>query len=532
MNSNEVSNKEWTKEDIISYIESSETIEDAHSIIWDITEKLTDVNTFISALKEIMYSDNKADVNSNLDIIPKRNKIAKKTGSLDFIFDHYFPMIEATNIDFKDEKLILSRINIIRLLCSILINFPYNINPFYNYHKAMWNILLKIMKKCDHCINYSSKSNITQSHPLILEAFRSIINLYENTRKRISQKTQAARLLSLICNNLHDPFLNSLSVRYVMKIRPPEFGFVTLCKQLIGNGITNPQDLGLIHDILNLPNVRDPTDIYKYLFTIAVSHKTLSNSAMHIVENTFSKFSHLADFKTWCTLFTKRCFEFILFSLHKKGKKTYKNDQPKTKYCRRIYLIRRFYDKLYNLKIDWLSSTIQKSAYTVISLDEDSSSFLSNHYELTSNESDEGGSSLNIEMDEKIKEDVMSTNVELIDLKAMLNDIKISLPIIHSSSKTDINNESSTGRKPTISEARSIFLRSKSKLQKRKLTKRNANQINDNIPIIIKCNGHISSLQENTVNNTIDSSDKAKNEDQEQLKLNENQNENCLTEMI
>lgn len=513
MNQNELDKKDWTKEKIIEHIMLSETIEDAHSIIWQVTENLTDVNSFISALKEILYSSNETDANS--EISDRLEQIATKIGSLDFIFDHYFPMIEATDIDIKDEKLIESRINIIQMLCSLLINFPYNINPFYNYHKAMWNILLKIMKRCNHYINSSTESKTTQSHPLILEAFRSIINLYENTRKRISYKTQAARLLSLASNNQSDPFLNMLTVRFIMKNHPHEFGFVTLCKQLIGKGINNPQDLGLIQDILSLPCVRDPTDVYKYLFTIAVAHKTLSNSAIYIVENTFSSFSHLVDFKTWCMLFVKRCFEFLLFSLHKKGKKASKNDQPKTKYCRRIYLIRRFYDKLFNLKIDWLSSDIQKSAFTVITLDEDCAAFLTDHYEISFN--DDGSPTLDIEVDEKIKEDIQSSNVELIDLKLMLKDIKISLPIIHSK---EVKNDSE--RKPTISEVRSLFLKNKSKLPKKRLSRCSTSRTSDNLTIL---NEKISSpLSENNA-----SLDKSKDD---QLKLNENQNENLMNEIV
>ncbi|KAK8889797.1 hypothetical protein M9Y10_034551 [Tritrichomonas musculus] len=526
MELNQNSNQNWLKEDIISYIKSTESIEEVHSVLWNITENVENVSELISALQELMCSKNEEEMNQEINL--KKTKIVNADGSLDFIFDHYLPLIEATSIDLKNEKHISSRINIIHLLCEIMIDFPTNINPYFKYNKSMWNILLKIMKRCNHGIHYSSNNNnITQCHPLVFEAFRSAIYLFEKSKKRMGQKTQANRLLSLIINNQNDYFLNELTIRYVMKIHPPEFGFVTVCKQIIGKGISNPHDLGLIHDILKLPYVRYPTDVYKYLFSLAVTHKTLSNLAMHVVENTFYSFSHLVDFKTWCTLFIKRCFEFISFAFHKKGKQITKEDQPKTKYCRRIYLIRRFNDMLFKLNIDWLSSVIQKSAYTVTNLDEDSNAFLYNHYDLQLYES-EGNETHKIELDEKIKEDISSTNVEQIDFKKMLIDVRTSLPIITLTIKCNTQNSPYAGRRLTFAEVRSQYLKNKSKLPKRKYFKQNSHQISDDIEILMAFEGMSSSSQNIDISN-IEENEEKMNDAQSQLAS--SGNENCITEV-
>jgi hypothetical protein len=97
--------------------------------------------------------------------------------------------------------------------------------------------------------------------------------------ERIDPRTQAAWMLKLVQATPAPSLLHHPSIRFAMSIKPSEFGFVTLCKTLIEQGIPDQCDIGMISRVLRLPVVKNPTDVFQYLFKVATTDKLLGNAA-------------------------------------------------------------------------------------------------------------------------------------------------------------------------------------------------------------------------------------------------------------
>ena len=405
-------------EDVLAFIVSSPKTADAMFLIWQFSDCFQTPHLFLDALN-MMFKDR-----TKL-YLPTKTAIANFEGTLDFIFDHYYPMIES--LPLEDTTQMTSRINLFQFLCKLLIDYPDKILRFNVFHRLMWNRLLRIMHN----------SSLT----IQIAAFRVATNLYKLTMDRLDGQTQATWMLKLITNNPPSSLLHTPSIRFAMNVRPPEFGFVTLCKTLIEQGINDQCDLGMISRILRLPVVKNPTDVFQYLFKTATSHKILGNAAAKAIVRPLLKFQDLPDLKTWAPLFIKRSFQFIYFA------------DCKSKYIRRVFLIMRFYASLLPLEIDWISRSINISASTVVACGR-CNEMLSKRFKMMK------------ELDPKMKEELEKTPIDKIDVKRMLNEVKSSLQLIDEnantsgrSSASNSSRGSSGSRKPTFAEVRARFRR-------------------------------------------------------------------------
>ena len=413
--------------DAISKITSSDEYCDSLFIIWNKGKEISNPHLFVEAMNTFF----KRRTNDNI-------KVSSNTGSLDFIFDHYFPLIEATNTN--DQKLITARIILIQFLCNLLIDYPQQFNPYLKYLRMMWGKLLKIMR---------SVTNPT----IMIESFRCAISLFSKTVQYLEPKMQAKRLLELVINNNSNAMLHIMSVRFAISIKPAEFGFVTLCKTMFSKGISDPRDLGLISEILSYPCVKNPTDVYKFLFVSAVTHKTMSNACIKVIKDTLGYFEFKNDVKTWIQLFTKRCFQFLAFCEAKSSTNIKMNENSNNqykeigmkKYLRRSFLIRRLYEKMINLNIDWLDDVIYSSVFTLIYMGR-CLAFLRGRF------GNENKNPLSL-IDGKFKEEIEATSIDSLDLKNMLFDVKITLPI----NTIEVEKRPTREYKPTISEIKSSF---------------------------------------------------------------------------
>ena len=264
---------------------------------------------------------------------------------------------------------------------------------------------------------------------------------------RLDGQTQATWMLKLVSNNSAPSHLHMPSIRFAMAIKPTEFGFVTLCKTLIEQGIYDQTDLGMMSRILRLPVVKNPTDVFQYLFKTATKHKILGNAAAKVIMKPLQKFKDLLDLKTWAPLFIKRSFQFVCFA------------DVKEKYIRRIYLILRFYASLLTLEIDWISKAINTSASTVVSCNR-CAEMLNKRFNITN------------DIDPKMKDELQKTPLEKIDLKHLLDDVRTTIPLIgdesanasgqssgNSSARSSRPSSRNSSRKPTIAEMRARFRR-------------------------------------------------------------------------
>ncbi|OHS96798.1 hypothetical protein TRFO_36954 [Tritrichomonas foetus] len=404
-----------TPEDVISFIIASPKSSNAMFLIWQFADCLATPHIFVNALEMLFKNRSKV-------VAPCKTAMASFDGSLDFLFDHYYPMIESLPLD--NEEQMTSRINLFQFLCKLIIDYPDKILRFNVFHRLMWNRLLRIMQN----------SNLTIS----IAAFRAATNLYKCTMEKLDGHTQATWLLKLITNNPPPSLLHTPSIRFAMTIQPPEFGFVTLCITIIDQGIVDQCDLGMISRILRLPVVKQPTDVFQYLFKTACTHKILGNAAARVLLRPLTKFKDLLDLKTWAPLFIKRSFQFIYFS------------DCKSKYIRRIFLIMRFYTTILPLEIDWINKSISLSASTVVACGR-CCEMLGKRFKITR------------DVDPKMKEELEKTPIDKVDVKHMLDDVKTTILMIEEGGSADNSGQSSgrsssaRNRKPTVAEMRAKF---------------------------------------------------------------------------
>jgi hypothetical protein len=406
-----------TPEDAVAFILSSTKVEDSNFLIWEFSDRLISPDLFVKALDHLLRLRT-----------PVRAKIAQFPGTLDFIFDHYFPLLETGPLEGEPDT-VIARINLFQFLCKFLIDFPDKILRFKELHRMMWSRLLKIMKN--------------GAPTIIIAAFRTATQFYKATMDRLDPQTQASWLLKFVENNSYPSLLHQPTIRFAMVIRPKEFGFVTLCKTLIDQGIPDQCDLGMINRVIRLPVVKNPTEIFQYIFKLACTDKLLGNAARRMVQRPLLKFKELAPFKPWAVLFVKRSFQFVVFA------------SEKQKYIRRVWLIVHFHAMLLTLEIDWLTAAINLAATTILKMGK-CEKILGRRFATTS------------EVDPKMQEELEKTPVERLNLKTFLNHVKVTIPLIddtsdQSASGSAQNSGRSSGRrgKPTIAEVKARFLAAK-----------------------------------------------------------------------
>jgi hypothetical protein len=127
-------------EEIVSLLLSSTQIEDANFLIWRFSDCLSIPFLFINSLKIFL----------NLRT-PVCGRISQFPGSLDFFFDRHFPLLEPFPLE-KDPQAAIVRINLFKVLCKLLIDYPDKILRFSDFHRLMWNSLLRLMKNSSSAV--------------------------------------------------------------------------------------------------------------------------------------------------------------------------------------------------------------------------------------------------------------------------------------------------------------------------------------------------------------------------------------------
>lgn len=394
-------------QEVIPYITASNKADDAMYLMWDFNPALQSPYLFINSMNKLVHM--RSVVN---------NRLASHETSMDYIFDHYYPLLETLPLTQNDDA-IVARINLFSFLARLITHYSERLRRFDDFHRLLWNRLLRIQKNSSMVIS--------------IAAFRVACELYRATMDKMTPPTQAAWMLKLITNNPDSSPLHLASIRFAMWIRPQDFGFVTLCKTLIQQGITDQRDIGHMARILRLPCVKNPTDVFQYLFETATTHKYLANAASKVILKPLLKFKELPDLKTWLTLFVKRSFQFVAFAADLQ------------KYNRRIFLIIRLYKNILALNIDWLTKLINTCANTVLSLGK-CEELLKNRFEPTT------------DIDQKMKEEIETTPKEKVNMKSFLLDVRTIIPLIDIKSDSEPNSGRPSAKKPSVAEARAKFL--------------------------------------------------------------------------
>lgn len=398
--------EELTPEKVLDMIKSNNECENAIFLMWNFASDLGNPFLFIDALTLMTAKKNETE-----------NSFSNHPDTLDFLFDHYFIMLDSGPI--SNPTHVSTRIHLIEMLCHLLIYHPDKISCFDSYLCQIWRKLLSMMKRTASLLQ--------------IAAFRSATDLFKKCYDQIGEDRQPFWLMNLIEANPPSSPLHIPSIRFAMQIRPTKFGFVSLCNTIIRQGINQPQDLGIISHILMLPVIKDPTDTLQYLCRLAVSGSYLAGAARKALKKPLAKFQELPSFVPWFKLFLKRCIEFVGFA------------QRIKKYKVRRYNIAQFCDMLLDLNIIYMTEIILQAVNTIQSLQ-----LGINIFAFIREKS--FAASINQNIDEKIKEE-METKVENIDLKNffLLEKIKITLPLLV--------NESNG--KMTVSQAKARYLNSK-----------------------------------------------------------------------
>jgi hypothetical protein len=121
----------------------------------------------------------------------------------------------------------------------------------------------------------------------------------------------------------------------------------------------------------------------------------------------------------------------------------------KGKYIRRIYLVLHFYAMAMTLNIEWLTKVITVSATTIVQMGKCEELF-------------NGRFPIGGETDAKMREELEKTPLDRLNLKTMLNDVKVTLQLIDEANGDGSARGSGRKGKPTIAEVKARFQAAKS----------------------------------------------------------------------
>lgn len=353
---------------IIKIISKYSMNSDPKFIIWDLPEALNNDNfIYFSVLLELSDTNNSIWIN-----------FSKTPGSLNLLFDHYLPLIGPSS-DIVTAQLIT-------LIDSLFRNpeLYENIKMPKKQANNFWFKLMRIIGCSENvavittafCI---AKSLYLQMTPLMqknvkIDWLNNLIDASSNGTTnsyrefyKISSDYEIKTNYSAK-NRLYSPFEYKkaneqkkvvLSYRYcpvhyqvlefIFSLNTPNFKYVTLCKNLIHQGISSPDDLFYIQRCLMVPKIKKPFLGLKFLLKVSTTDKIWSSLATQMLYEPLLRFSKLGGVQTLLSEYVRRCFIFIgVASLRQK-------------YGRKRMMILNSFRALYcDVGLDWLNSIIMK----------------------------------------------------------------------------------------------------------------------------------------------------------------------------
>ena len=292
--------------------------------IWDFAECIKDPQFFLKTLCSACKQCNKKE----------NSKFNLSVQVIEMLFDHYSPMLEATNL--MDNTVLIDRMDLAEALVTLSYSFPYAED------ETTWNPktlgLFRIMSR----ISTKTVGFIS------IHTFRLACQLYSRDFKRMSKKQQADELLRFVQRFPQNHLMRVPAIRFAIIMHPEEFGFVSLAKAIIQGGIVDQNELHLISKILNLKYVKNPTDVYIYLFNCAASHKILASCARYIICKTIQRYLGIQELQDFIKEHIKRLICLIAYSHNGNTAK------------RRMYLALREVNALRELNVDWITELIDR----------------------------------------------------------------------------------------------------------------------------------------------------------------------------
>jgi len=312
--------------DMLPLIEKVCSGRNLYIILWEYAESLESPILFTELLRYILFSK------STL-----LNELSKDLSSIDFLFDHYYPMLE--NSFSLTQKVLESRVNLIDSLVRMMCLFNEKISLFDSL--------------CSKLISRLSIMSNQSISPLNSIAFRNAVLLFKSLHQYMTPNDQANRLMQFVKRFPRNSIFHFPAVKFAQLVRPKEFGFISLCKTIIEQGIIDQNDLCLIESILSMKCIKQPIDIIKFLFETTVTHKYLAKASSKILEKIVYRFQDLSQLKQYVELFIRRSFQFIHFS------------GLSAKYIRKRYLVICCLHMLKSLSIPWLTLMIHSSSTSI-----------------------------------------------------------------------------------------------------------------------------------------------------------------------
>lgn len=288
--------------------------------IWEFAETANDPHMFLKILSAAFQRGQEAPLKLNIYVT-------------EMLFDHYCPMIEPTNI--IDEQAIFSRIELINALIQLSEFLTQGQDIENNKIVSLFRTITRTAKRCKGYIS--------------IEAFRLATSLFKSQVMKLAPKVQADELMRFCGAFSRNHILHYPAIRFAITVHPDMFGFVSLAKNIINGGIFDQNDISILSRILHLKYVKNPTDVFSYLYKLSTSHKILANCARITVIKAFSKYESILDLKNNTKQLINRLVEFISYALKAK------------KYSRRVDLALLLISDFYSLELAWLKTYIEES---------------------------------------------------------------------------------------------------------------------------------------------------------------------------
>jgi hypothetical protein len=229
---------------------------------------------------------------------------ATNSGVLNLFLDRYIPLLSASPLR-NDSACLL-----VTLLADIFLGFRCLISAPKKQSKLFLSRLNQILPGSET--------------ELLICAFRSFVAVYNSMWLEYKLRKRQELLADLLNATEYPSAVHHLAVRYVISLKCPKFRYVTMCKNLVRQGLREPRDVCWIEQLLMKEKVKKRQFGLTFLATTAASNRVWARCAVGALLQPLSRCHAQEEVKIWLPIFVKKLFVFLGVCL---ARKRYRNRQ-------------------------------------------------------------------------------------------------------------------------------------------------------------------------------------------------------------
>jgi hypothetical protein len=109
----------------------------------------------------------------------------------------------------------------------------------------------------------------------------------------------------------HPSIVHHLAIRYVMNLKFPKFRYTPMCKNIVKQGMRDPQDSCVVEQLLMIPKMKKPLEALKFLAITAATDRVWSRAAVVALIQPLNRWHEQEEVKAWLPIFVKKLFVFV-----------------------------------------------------------------------------------------------------------------------------------------------------------------------------------------------------------------------------